>query len=51
MPASHVAQRTLSANQGLRLVSFGNAEEMTLPQKDFRGRQKMFGDLREENLS
>jgi hypothetical protein len=31
-------------------VTFGPLEEKSVPQMQFRGRQKMFGDLREENL-
>ena len=31
--------------------SYGEVDVKDFPQSDFRGRQKMFGDLREENLS
>lgn len=34
----------------LQLVTFGTLETQELPQSGFAGRQKMFGDLRAENL-
>lgn len=34
----------------LKLVTYGAVQTMDVPQANFRGRQKMFGDLREKNL-
>jgi hypothetical protein len=38
-------------HERLKIVSFGKPVEMEMPQSQFIGRQKMFGDLRPDNLS
>lgn len=38
-------------DERLKLITFGSLDEKKSPQTQFSGRQKMFGDLRPENLS
>lgn len=45
-----ILQVPFERDERLRLVTFGPLDQQEFPQTQFAGRQKMFGDLREENL-